>query len=124
MCIQTKCIKRLLGMFTSSTEAMDFRRFILKRAGRIACSSSRSYPGHSAATGRVTKFGQALTEEPDEGCPKRGARESSLGICQPPYESTQKSKSGPSGCWFGMSFTNSYCKKQPKVRCWNKGHLL
>jgi len=65
---------------------------MLNRAGRIACSSSRNYPGHSVATGSVTKFGQALTEEPDEGCPKRGAREGSLGIFQLPYESTTKIK--------------------------------
>jgi len=68
---------------------------MLNRAGRIACSNSRSYPGHSVATGRVTKFGQALTEEPDEGCSKRGAREGFLGICQPPCERTPKIKAWP-----------------------------
>ena len=97
MCIQSKCIKRLLVVFTSSTGALDFRRSMLNRAGRIACSSSRAFPGHSVATGRVAKFGQALTEEPVEGCPKRGNREGSLGIFQPPYESTPKSKPGPPG---------------------------
>lgn len=80
-------------MFTSSTGAPDFRRFMLNRAGRIACSSgSRGYPGISVATGRVTRFGQALAEEPDEGCPKRGDRRGSSGICEPPYEITPKIK--------------------------------
>jgi hypothetical protein len=73
MCIQLKCIKLLLLVFTSSTAALDFRRFMLNRARRIACSSgSRGYPGNRVDTGRVTKFGQALTEEPDEGVPNEG----------------------------------------------------
>jgi len=107
MCVQSKRIKRLLVVFTSSTGALDFRRFMLNRAGRIACSSSRAYPGHSVATGRVAKFGQALTEESVEGCPKRGDREGSSGIFQLPYESTPKIKAWPT-----------------RVVVWNEPHKL
>jgi len=69
---------------------------MLNRTRRFACScGSRGCPGNSVATGRFTKIGQALTEEPDEGCPKRGDREGSLGICQTPCESTPKIKAWP-----------------------------
>jgi len=73
MCIQSKCIQRLLLVFTSSTGTLYFRRFMLNRAGRIACSSgSRGYSGNNVATGKVNRFGQALTEEPEKGVPNEG----------------------------------------------------
>jgi len=51
----------LLLVFTSSTGGLDFRKFMLNWAGGIACSSgSWGYPGNSVATGRVTRFGEAL----------------------------------------------------------------